>query len=316
MGHGPGAAGQKDCGGDGGPGSPGFGGGGGGGGGYFGGGGGAGDEGSGGGGRRLRPPRPERDRRRAENERERGQRRGHHQLLRADHDDRELGPESIDRGAAGHVHGHDHWGEPDRDGRLHGRRHHPERLRAVPVGTSGAALCQISDLAVGNDAITAVYSGDSNNLPSAGAVLQMVKAAASSSAGGGSSAASPPVLAPPLVAESPSNAFGFARVRVRPQELRLSFDYPGRGTLDALVTTRRPGSAAAARLRPGPHRVAVGKLHDSADGAVTKTLRIPLTARGRRILARRAKLPLRLSLVFTPDGGQSARQARKFTVHR
>jgi hypothetical protein len=187
---------------------------------------------------------------------------------------------------------------------------------AVLVGTSGAALCQISDLAVGNDAITAVYSGDSNNLPSAGAVLQMVKAASSSSAGGRSSAASPPVLAPPFVAESPSNAFGFARVRVRPQELRLSFDYPGRGTLDALVTTRRPGSAAAARLRPGPHRVAVGKLHDSADGAVTKTLRIPLTAHGRRILARRGKLPIRLSLVFTPDGGQSARQARKFTAHR
>ena len=65
---------------------------------------------------------------------------------------------------------------------------------------------------------------------------------------------------------SPSNAFNFARVRVRPRVLRVGFDYPGRGTLDVLVTTRRPG-AQTARLRPGPHRVTVGKLHDSADRA-------------------------------------------------
>jgi hypothetical protein len=95
--------------------------------------------------------------------------------------------------------------------------------------------------------------------------------------------------------------------------LRVSFDYPGKGTLDALVTTRRPG-AQTARLRPGPHRVTVGKLHDRADRAQTKTLVIPLTGRGRHILRRRGKLPIRLSLVFTPDGGQSARQAHKYTV--
>ena len=187
---------------------------------------------------------------------------------------------------------------------------------AVPLGPTAMAICQTSALPVGNNPITAAYSGDSNNLPSTGAVQQIVNTATSSSMGGGSSVAAPPTLAPPLLAESPPNAFGFARVRARPKVLHLSFDYPGRGTLDVLVTTRRPGSAAAARLRPGPHRVTVGKLHDSADAPVTKTLRIPLTGRGRRILARRGKLPIRLSLVFTPDGGESARQARKFTVRR
>lgn len=80
------------------------------------------------------------------------------------------------------------------------------------------------------------------------------------------------------------DAFSFARVRVSARVLRLRFDYPGRGPLNALVTTRRPG-AEAARLRAGAHRVSVGKLHDNADSAQTTTLVIPLTRHGRRILA-------------------------------
>ena len=55
------------------------------------------------------------------------------------------------------------------------------------------------------------------------------------------------------------DAFSFARVRVSARVLRLRFDYPGRGPLNALVTTRRPG-AEAARLRVGADRVSVGKL--------------------------------------------------------
>jgi hypothetical protein len=43
-------------------------------------------------------------------------------------------------------------------------------------------------------------------------------------------------------------------------------------------------------------------------------LRVPISHRGERLLARRGKLPVRISLVFTPDGGQSSRQARTFTV--
>ena len=134
----------------------------------------------------------------------------------------------------------------------------------------------------------------------------------------GASAASggtPPAAAPPLITvpSEPANAFEFARVRVGVQQLRLGFDYPGRGTLDVLVTTRPPG-AASASLRPGGRRVTVGKLRDRAENPETHTLRVPLTHRGTSILGRRGKLPVRLSLVFTPDGGQSSRQARKYTV--
>jgi hypothetical protein len=141
---------------------------------------------------------------------------------------------------------------------------------------------------------------------------------ASGSRGGAASgsSAAPPLAPPPvLVAPSePSNAFAFGRVRVGVHQLRLGFDYPDRGTLDVLVTTRRPGAASAAGLRPGPHSVRVGRLHDSADGPETHTLRVAITHRGESILARRGKLPIRLSLVYTPDGGQPSRQARKFTV--
>jgi hypothetical protein len=75
------------------------------------------------------------------------------------------------------------------------------------------------------------------------------------------------------------------------------------------VTTRRRG-AAAARLRPGPHRVTVGKLHDRASAAQTKTLVIPITSRRKHILSRRGKLPIRLSLVFPPDADRGCPRLR------
>jgi hypothetical protein len=62
--------------------------------------------------------------------------------------------------------------------------------------------------------------------------------------------------------------------------------------------------------------VTVGKLHDSAESPQTKTLRVPLSHRAQTILARRGKLPIRLSLVFTPEGGQSSRQVREYTVRQ
>jgi hypothetical protein len=193
----------------------------------------------------------------------------------------------------------------------------------VELGTGGntrTAVCQTASLGVGTHVIRALYKGDADNAASESTPLsQVVSGNGSSSATPTASSTSttaaatpPPLLAPPTPVE-PSNAFRFARVRVSARELRLRFDYPGDGTLDALVTTHRLG-ASAARLRPGPNRLSVGKLHDSASGAQTKTLRVRLTSRGRQILARRGKLPIRLSLVFTPTGGQSARQTHKYTV--
>jgi hypothetical protein len=154
--------------------------------------------------------------------------------------------------------------------------------------------------------ITYADTASSTSTPAAGS---------GSGAGSGGASGTPPAAAPPLIAVPPeqSNAFTFAQVRVGVHQLRIGFDYPGRGTLDVLVTTRRPG-ASSARLRPGGRRVGVGRLHDSAGGPETHTLRVPLTDRGQSILARRGKLPIRLSLVFTPEGGQSARLARKYTV--
>ncbi|HEX3317563.1 MAG TPA: hypothetical protein VHR88_06065, partial [Solirubrobacteraceae bacterium] len=119
-------------------------------------------------------------------------------------------------------------------------------------------------------------------------------------ASGSTSSAAPPVVPPPLIVAltEPSNAFSFARVRVGVHQLRLGFDYPGSGKLDVLVTTRRPRGASAASLRPGPHSLRIGRLRDSADGRETHTLRVPISHRGERLLARRGKLPVRISLVF------------------
>jgi DNA-binding beta-propeller fold protein YncE len=126
--------------------------------------------------------------------------------------------------------------------------------------------------------------------------------------------AGPPLIAPPAEL-SPDNAFLFPRVTTAPDgETTFTFDFPGRGTLDALATTHKL-RAHAAVLRPGPNRVAVGRLHASADAPGPRIFHLPLNATGRRILAIRGKLPIRLTLVYTPTGGQSSRQARKYTAH-
>jgi hypothetical protein len=126
-----------------------------------------------------------------------------------------------------------------------------------------------------------------------------------------------------LVADSsePSNAFAFARVRVGVHQLRLGFDYPGRGTLDVFVTTRRLGAASSARSAPGPQRdggeaARHPRTCTTPENPQTKTLRVPPSHRTQTILARRGKLPIRLSLVYRPEGGQSSRQARAYTVRR
>jgi hypothetical protein len=127
---------------------------------------------------------------------------------------------------------------------------------------------------------------------------------------------SPRPASPPALPElSPDNAFRFPRVRARKAGLTFVFDFPGAGTLDALATTRKLGAHTAV-LRPGPHRTAVGRLHASAQGPGPRRLRLRINRRGRRILAIRHRLPVRLSLVFTPTGGQSSRQARKVTIRR
>jgi hypothetical protein len=185
---------------------------------------------------------------------------------------------------------------------------------AQAVG-GGTATCTTSSLSVGGHAVTAVYGGDANNQGSTSPALSQVVDAAPAAPAASPTPAPPPPLAPLPPGEfSPPNAFAFATVAIERDGLRFTFDFPGPGTLDALATTHRL-TAKTARLRPGPHRLSVGRLHASADGPGPRTFRLPLNANGRRILAIRGKLPIRLSLVYTPTGGQNSRQARKYTIH-
>ena len=126
---------------------------------------------------------------------------------------------------------------------------------------------------------------------------------------GGATSSTPATITPPPAALplAPSSTFAFARVRLGVHQLRLGFDYPVRGKLDVLVTTRTPGASAARQMR-------VGRLHDSAVGPETHTLRVPLTHRGQSMLGDRGKLPIRLTLVFTPDGGQPSQRLGTYTM--
>ena len=126
---------------------------------------------------------------------------------------------------------------------------------------------------------------------------------------GGATSSTPATVTPPPAALplAPSSTFAFARVRLGVHQLRLGFDYPVRGKLDVLVTTRTPGASAARQMR-------VGRLHDSAVGPETHTLRVPLTHRGQSMLGDRGKLPIRLTLVFTPDRGQPSQRLGTYTM--
>ncbi|MFL5852322.1 MAG: Ig-like domain-containing protein [Solirubrobacteraceae bacterium] len=161
---------------------------------------------------------------------------------------------------------------------------------SIPLGTggtpAGAAQCSTGTLLPATHSITAAYTGDVANAPSLSAVRsQVVNGAPGARAARADRARRRQAPARRRLSTSarPRRVQFRARARQR-AGIAAALYYPGRGPLNALVTTRRPG-AEAARLRAGAHRVSVGKLHDNADSAQTTTLVIPLTRHGRRILA-------------------------------
>ncbi len=101
--------------------------------------------------------------------------------------------------------------------------------------------------------VTADNGGGSATATSAGvAVVVPPSTSNTQSTGAASSQTVNGNVPPSVVTSEPSNAFAFARVRVGAHQLRLGFDYPGRGTLDVLVTTRRSGTPLRLASARGP----------------------------------------------------------------
>jgi YVTN family beta-propeller protein len=171
---------------------------------------------------------------------------------------------------------------------------------------------------------TAAYSGDANNTPASTACNDpnetvVVPAPAvpqqTPSSPGSAPPATPPLI-PPL--EPPSNAFAFPKVTATghgANELVFVFDFTDPGQLKSLLTTHKL-PAGAARLRPGPHRTAIAQKTVTRDAAGRVVVHLPINKKGRRIHSLRGKLPVRLTLVYTPNGGDPNRSARKLTLPR
>jgi hypothetical protein len=73
-----------------------------------------------------------------------------------------------------------------------------------------------------------------------------------------------------------------------------------------------PGAGLSGFVASGPAPPLAMVCHENNDQSATNERpprKLPRGHRAQTILARRGKLPIRLSLVFTPEGGQSSRQA-------
>jgi hypothetical protein len=128
----------------------------------------------------------------------------------------------------------------------------------------------------------------------------------------------PPLPPPPAPTYSPpSNAFTIGHLfRDRKHgAAKLDVTLPGPGFLT--VADARRGVAVAS-ARPIPKEPPVFIRTTSAQTSGPQTVRVFLrpTAAAKKILGKRGKLPIRLQLTFTPEGGMTATQGYEGTLRK
>jgi hypothetical protein len=204
--------------------------------------------------------------------------------------------------------------------------------------SASSATCTLGYGAAGSHTITATYGGDatfSGSSSSAQAVtVQAVTAEAGPPAGG-----QPAPTAPAAVGTGGVGVLASTTAAPSANELRASIAAQllpsGKGArivavlkhggvsqpvraLEAgslvIAWYQVPGGARIAAAKPKPTLVASGRITFSAAGRATIKLR--LSAAGRRLLGHAAKLALTAKGTFTPRAGARVSVLRKFTLRR
>jgi hypothetical protein len=138
-----------------------------------------------------------------------------------------------------------------------------------------------------------------------------------------SPAATPPSPGPSTPPAAPSNAFGFQGGSVTFNNagtaVTLTFDAPGPGTFTVREAGSSPyrspdGATAARKKRKQQALVKPVTARANAAGPVKVTVK--LTPAGKKILRKKGRVKVRMSVTFAPDGGSPATQRINITFKK
>jgi hypothetical protein len=129
----------------------------------------------------------------------------------------------------------------------------------------------------------------------------------------------PPPPLPPSTWTPPSNAFSIGRL-VRDREhggAKLDVTLPGAGAL-YVTDARRQIAIGSSRTDTPPRQLPVLVRTASVQTGGPQTVHVSLrpTAAAKKLLAKGGKLPIRLQLTFTPEGGMAATQGYEGTLRK
>jgi hypothetical protein len=112
------------------------------------------------------------------------------------------------------------------------------------------------------------------------------------------------------------NAFTIGSSRKRGNDLLATFRLPGAGRLQVTATgtytqkTKRKGKKATSRKRT----VTVGKATVAVTRAGDVSVKLPMSAASRKALKTAKRITVKVTVVFTPSGGQPNTVTRTLTL--
>ena len=186
------------------------------------------------------------------------------------------------------------------------------------MGYSGVVVTATAPTVPQTVTVGVAYSGDQNTNPSSASLTQVVGATTSPAPRPALTAPPPPSGATPTAARLNMMVSGLARILRRRGLAGLSgahqtFDAAEAGVVDQKIyAPSRP--VAAARAQRGRVLIASGRRVFPTAG--TGTMRVRLTAAGRRRVRRAHKLKLTILTRFTPTAGAPIVTTRRLSVQR
>lgn len=167
--------------------------------------------------------------------------------------------------------------------------------------------------AVGSYFIPALRNGQTGAGPGAFAARVLVNAEFQPAGSG-------PLPPTPVAVTNPFAVAREVELLRRGTLARLAATVPGAGVLRAGSRARarvaRAATVAAKRRRAAPKRKLVGTRLIAVRGAGDVRVDMRLTRWGRKLMAKRGRLKLPISLTFTPTGGEPSKMSRRVTFKR